>query len=67
MKYLLILAMLTGCGVKLSGDVTVTHKIDLAADWFKQYCAELYPENELAQAKCVNEMMITFIKSLEKK
>lgn len=66
MKYLL-LALLTSCGgdYVLSGNATITHKVELDLDAIEGYCNTAYPDDEEAYQKCVQELTQAFIKSLE--
>jgi hypothetical protein len=67
MKYALMLLMLAACGDSsyvVSGNVTVTHKIDLAVEWFETYCAEMYPEDEEGRDYCIETLTMDFIKTL---
>lgn len=70
MKYIL-LALLTGCGIDLSGtqtvtgEVTVTYKIDLMTKYFEVYCKDLFPDSEQLQTECVSKEVVKFIKLIE--
>lgn len=65
MKYLLLI-LLSSCGaLELSGNVTITHKVDVMTDYFIAYCEDLYPNNKELQKECVDEEIINFIRLLE--
>ena len=64
MKYLLLLA-LSACGgdYVVSGNVTVTHQIDLASESFLTYCQDEFPNDTVKQEECVAELTANFIKA----
>jgi hypothetical protein len=66
MKYLLLLLMLGACGGDyiVSGEVTVTHKVDLASEWFIAYCKDLHPTSEALQNECVTDLMADFLDAM---
>ena len=65
MKYLLLLS-LVACGGEytVTGNVTVTHKIDLAIDSFTAYCEEEHPNDAVKQEECIAELTANFIKTI---
>lgn len=66
MKHLALLLALSACGGDyiVSGNVTVTHKVDLASDWFIAYCKDLHPSSEALQNECVADLMADFLDAM---
>jgi hypothetical protein len=68
MKRIALLLALGACGsdntLDVSGEVTVTHRIEIAVEYFKEYCELKYPESKLEQAECINENLIKFMELL---
>jgi hypothetical protein len=70
MKYALLLLALVACGsdntLEVSGEVTVTHRIELAIEYFDEYCKLKYPNSEIEKADCVNDNLMKFMELLAK-
>lgn len=66
MKCLALLLTLSACGggYNVSGEVTVTHKVDLASEWFIAYCKDLHPIDEVKQNECVTNLMADFLDAM---
>jgi hypothetical protein len=67
MKQLLSLLLLSACGGDYiaSGNITVTHKIEISSEQFEAYCEDLYPNNKTAQVTCVNDLVSGFLDSFK--
>ncbi len=66
MKRLALLLALSACGGDyiVSGEVTVTHKVALASEWFIAYCKDLHPIDEAKQNECVTNLMADFLDAM---
>lgn len=64
----ILLAVLTGCGIKVeSDDIIVKHQIDLSQieKYFEEYCREIYPLASQEQIEnCVTDNVVDFIASV---
>jgi len=66
-KTLFLLLVLAACGdqrIDVRGNVTVTHRIEIATDLFVDYCTELYPNDKNAQSECVSQMVSDFLATM---
>lgn len=65
---ILVSGLVSGCGVKLSGDVNVHHiiSVDIGSleDYFKAYCDEAFT-NPADAANCVTNQVQAFLAIIE--
>ena len=69
MKTLMLLALLTSCGIRTSGtqtvEGTVTIDIEVMKAFFIDYCSGVYPDSPELQAECVKDETIKLVHFLE--